>query len=325
MKKAFFLFPGQGAQYPGMALDLPEAGGSAVRELFTLASDISGRDMKALLGEGDAETLKRTDVSQPAITLANLAAAACLRERGVEPFGCAGFSLGEYAALAVAGIIGVEDCFLLAGERGKIMQAVVDRLRAGGEPPGMAAVMGLAPEQVESLIAAWRQEGGPTDLYAANFNSPRQTVVSGTAAALAEGTRRFTEAGARRVIPLAVAGPFHSPLMGGAAEAFRPVLEKVPFKDPRIPFYSNVSGKAEASGEEIKALTLAHISSPVRWTGEEAAIQAAGGFDACLEAGPGKVLQGLWKDTGSSVPCFGAGTAEAIHEAVSKLENESWN
>jgi [acyl-carrier-protein] S-malonyltransferase len=319
MKRVFFLFPGQGAQYPGMALDLPEAGGPALKELFALASDISGRDMRALLAESDAETLRRTDVSQPAITLANLAAAACLRERGVEPSGCAGFSLGEYAALVAAGIIGAEDCFLLVRERGKAMHAAAERLRAGGEAPGMAAVMGLAPEQVESLIAAWRQEGGLTELYAANFNSPRQTVVSGTAAALAEGTRRFTGAGARRVIPLAVAGPFHSPLMRGAAEAFRPFLEKVPFKDPRIPFYSNVSGRLESSGEEIKALALAHITSPVRWTGEEAAIQAPGGIDACLEAGPGKVLQGLWKDTGSSIPCFGAGTAGDIGEAVSKL------
>lgn len=324
MSKVFFLFPGQGAQYPGMALDLLETGGSAIKELFTLASDISGRDMKALLGEPDAETLKRTDVSQPAITLANLAAAAYLKERGVEPSGCAGFSLGEYAALAVAGVIGPEDCFLLVRERGKAMQAAADRLRAGGEAPGMAAVMGLAPEQVESLVAGWREEG-LEDLYAANFNSPRQTVVSGTAAALAEGSRRFTEAGARRVIPLAVAGPFHSPLMAGAAEAFRPFLEKVPFKDPRIPFYSNVSGKAASAGEEIKKLALAHITSPVRWTGEEAAIQAAGGFDACLEAGPGKVLQGLWKDTGSSVPCLGAGTVEDIHGAVSKPESEPWN
>jgi [acyl-carrier-protein] S-malonyltransferase len=301
-----------------MALDLLESGGSSLKELFTLASDVSGRDMKALLGESDAETLKRTDVSQPAITLANLAAAAYLKERGLEPSGCAGFSLGEYAALAVAGIIGAEDCFLLVRERGKAMQAAADRLRAGGEAPGMAAVIGLGPEQVESLTAGWRREED-LKLYAANFNSPRQTVVSGTAAALTEGTRRFTEAGARRVILLAVAGPFHSPLMGEAAEAFRPVLEKVPFKDPRLPFYSNVSGKAEVSGEEIKRLALAHITSPVRWTGEEAAIQAAGGFDACLEAGPGRVLQGLWKDTESSVPCLGAGTLEDIHEVVSKF------
>ncbi|MDR1863848.1 MAG: acyltransferase domain-containing protein, partial [Treponema sp.] len=104
MKKAFFLFPGQGAQYPGMALDLLEAGGSSLKELFSLASDITGRDMKALLGESDKETLKRTDISQPAITLANLAAAAYLKERGIEPAGCAGFSLGEYAALAVSGV-----------------------------------------------------------------------------------------------------------------------------------------------------------------------------------------------------------------------------
>jgi [acyl-carrier-protein] S-malonyltransferase len=107
--------------------------------------------------------------------------------------------------------------------------------------------------------------------------------------------------------------------MAGAAEAFRPFLEKVPFKAPRIPFYSNVSGKPVSSGEEIKRLALAQIGSPVRWTSEEAAIQAADGFAACLEAGPGRVLQGLWKDTESPVPCLAAGTAKDIDEAVSKL------
>jgi [acyl-carrier-protein] S-malonyltransferase len=107
--------------------------------------------------------------------------------------------------------------------------------------------------------------------------------------------------------------------MDGAAETFRPFLEKIPFKDPRIPFYSNVSGKPVSSGEEIKRLALAQISSPVRWTAEEAAIQGAGGFEACLEAGPGKVLQGLWKDSGSPLPCLAAGTVKDINDAVSKL------
>jgi [acyl-carrier-protein] S-malonyltransferase len=273
--------------------------------------------MKALLGGSDGDILKRTDISQPIITLANLAAAAVLAEKGRKPAGCAGFSLGEYAALAAVGVVSVEDCFRLVTERGKAMQAASDKIAgeaAAGKAPGMSAIIGLGPEQVEALIAQWKGEGACAELYAANINSPKQTVVAGTAAALEEAAKRFTEAGARRVLPLAVAGPFHSPLMALAAETFKPVLEKIPFKDPALPLYSNVSGKKVPSGEEAKKLALAQITSPVRWTDEEKSIQDAGGFEAALEVGPGKVLQGLWKDSGCSLPCYAAGTAADIEK-----------
>jgi [acyl-carrier-protein] S-malonyltransferase len=190
------------------------------------------------------------------------------------------------------------------------MQDAADALAANGESPGMAAIIGLAPEQVETLAAEWKIGG----LYAANFNSPRQTVVSGTAAALALAEERFKAAGARRVIRLQVAGPFHSPLMASAAEKFRPVLDGVDFRDPRLPFYSNVTGKRVNSGAEVKKLALAQITSPVRWTDEEKAIRDAG-IDCALEAGPGKVLQGLWKDSlgpDTDPPCYLAGTAADI-------------
>ena len=234
-------------------------------------------------------------------------------EQGYSPVACAGFSLGEYAALVCAGVISAEDCFRLVKARGAAMQANADRLRqaAGGDPsaaPGMAAIVGLAPEQVESLMSQWDIK----DLYAANINSPKQVAVSGTAAALTEAENRFKEAGARRVLRLQVAGPFHSPLLADAAEAFAPALESVQFSDPKVPLYSNVAGKRVASGAEAKKLALAQITSPVRWIDEEAAIIAAGGFAACLEVGPGKVLQGLWKDSGSELPCYAAGTVEDI-------------
>jgi [acyl-carrier-protein] S-malonyltransferase len=320
----FFLFPGQGAQYPGMALDFLAAGSPGVKKLFALASETLGKNMETLLRDADAETLKRTDVSQPAVTLANLAAAAYLAERGIRPAGCAGFSLGEYAALAVSGVIGEEDCFRLVKARGEAMQAAVDRAAAEtagagiATPAGMAAVIGLAPEQAEALIAQWTA-GGLEGLYPANINSPRQLVVSGTAAALAEAETRFKEAGARRFIRLQVAGPFHSPLIADAAERFRPVLEAVVFADPAIPFYSNVTGKAVSSGEEAKALALRQITEPVRWIDEERSIMEAGGIQALLECGPGKVLQGLWRDFGGDIPCYAAGTAEdagALHNVM---------
>jgi [acyl-carrier-protein] S-malonyltransferase len=350
-KKFAFLFPGQGAQYQGMALDFLETGSAAVKALFDLSSRITGKDMQALLRDADAETLMRTDVSQPAITLANLAAAAYLKELGIKPVACAGFSLGEYAALAVAGVVSAEDCFRLVKARGTFMQEAADRLRAdaihadrdqgtadllradeiraardisgdtdisGDITPGMAAVIGLSPKQVEALIAEWAASG-LSGLYAANINSPRQTVISGTAAALNEAEKRFKEAGARRVIRLKVAGPFHSPLIAGAAEKFRPVLEAAAFHDPLIPLFSNVTGKRVSSGEEAKKLALEQITKAVRWTEEEKALNEAGsggidgGFDAVLEAGPGKVLQGLWKDSGSALPCYLAGTVKDIN------------
>jgi [acyl-carrier-protein] S-malonyltransferase len=278
--------------------------------------------MADLLAKSDPDTLKRTDVSQPAITLANLAAAAYLdsqREKGVKPAGCAGFSLGEYAALATAGVISEEDCFILVKERGKAMQAAVDVIAGGTEVPGMAAVVGLAPEKVEALINEWKAGDNPClkDLYAANINSPRQTAISGTAKALAEAESLFMAAGARRYIRLQVNCPFHSPLLAGAAEEFRPHIEKINFRDPQIPFYSNVSGKLVTSGEEAKKLALLQITSPVRWTDELGAIGAAGGMDCLLELGPGKVLQGLWKDSGSPQPCYAAGTAENIDSLFS--------
>ena len=307
MKKTAFLFPGQGAQYPGMGLDIIEVSPQAMN-VFKTASDVLERDIIKLIRDSDAQTLKRTDVSQITINAASLAAAAFLRERGIVPEACAGFSLGEYPALAQAGVISIEDCFRLTNERGIAMQAAADCIKTGsGEAPGMAAVMGLQAEKTQELIAEWKI----SDLYAANINSSKQTVVSGSAAALAEAEIRFKEAGAKRVIRLQVAGPFHSPLMKKAADAFSPALEKITFNDPQTALFSNVTGRKVLCGEEAKKLALLHITSPVRWTEEQASI-AQSGIEVCLETGPGAVLQGLWKDTGSSIPIFAAGRAEDI-------------
>ena len=334
----FLLFPGQGAQYPGMALDLlepaiPSEAGEKIKHLFSIASRITGNDMAELLRSSSPQVLQQTEISQPAITLANLAAAAYLKLKlREEPLkiqpgslevpitvsgfsGCAGFSLGEYAALATAGIITEEECFLLVNERGKAMQKVVDRMyeEQGAAVPGMAAVIGLAPEKVEALINEWKSDDAASlkDIYVANINSPEQTVVSGTAKALAAAEDRFIASGARRFIRLRVAGPFHSPLMKEAAEIFAPFLEKVRFRDPAIPVFSNVTGRQISSGEEAKALALRQITEGVRWTDEEKAI-ACLRPELLLETGPGNVLQGLWKISGSSIPCYAAGTRADI-------------
>jgi [acyl-carrier-protein] S-malonyltransferase len=304
--KRIFLFPGQGSQYPGMALDFWEAS-SEVKTLFALASDINGGDVKALLAQTDTEILKRTDVSQFTVTLANLSAALFMEGRGLAPDGVAGFSLGEYAALALAGVVSTEDCLRLVKARGEIMQAVVDGVDDVASGAGMAAVVGLAPQTVTDLLAEWNLEG----LFAANFNSKRQTVVSGVDSALSEAESLFKKSGAKRFVRLPVGGPFHSPLMQSAADLFIPFLESVHFKNPCIPLYSNVTGKRITSGAEAMRLASPHITSPVRWTDEEASI-IADGFDAVFETGPGHTLAGLWKDTDSAVICRAAGTVQEI-------------
>jgi [acyl-carrier-protein] S-malonyltransferase len=300
-----------------MALDFLDASSKCAKILFAMASDAMGRNMEALLRDSDADTLKRSDIAQPVITLNNLCAAIFLRERGIEPVASAGHSLGEYTALMISGVISPEDCLKLVSARGKAMQETVENItkRNGGgaeTAPGMAAVIGLAPEQVEALVNEWTA-AGLEGLYTANINSNRQVVVAGTASALAAAEGRFKEAGAKRVLRLQVAGPFHSPLMAEAAEKFGPILESVSFKDPQTALFSNVTGKLVSSGTEARSLALRQITSPVRWTSEESAI-ASLGVEVLLETGPGKALQGLWKDTGIEIPCYAAGKIEDINQ-----------
>lgn len=300
--KTCFLFPGQGAQYPGMARDFYETS-KAIRELFQMASDAASMDMKALLFESDEETLKQTKNTQIAMALAEAAAALCAREHGIVPDAAAGFSVGEWPALAEAGVISLFDMFRLVAERGRLMD------EAGRQSGGstMSAVLYLAPEKIEAVIA----EAGLKQCWIANYNSPVQCVISGTETDIAIAEEKLKAAGAKRVIRLKVSGAFHSPIMQPACDAFRELLEGVTFSNPRIAVYSNVTGKKIQSGEEAKKLASLQIISPVRWIEEEANI-AADGIERCIEVGPGNVLTGLWKASGSQIPCIPAGTLDAI-------------
>ncbi|MDR1094966.1 MAG: ACP S-malonyltransferase [Spirochaetaceae bacterium] len=324
--KCAFLFPGQGAQTPGMAIDLWEKY-DAVKKLFALANEAFHTDAVSLLRDSSPDELKKTEIAQPSIVLAELAAWTVLLERGIAPVAAAGHSLGEYSALAAAGVIDRETCLRLVFERGTAMAEAVKQaaltnddvdgeMNGNGNGSGMAAVIGLPLERVESLVAAWTAEG-LAGLYSANLNSPRQTVVSGTSAALKEAEARFKEAGAKRVILLAVGGPFHSPLMRSAADRFARTLAGIAFADPSIPFFSDVTGKRETDGAEIKRLATEQITSAVRWTDIEAGV-AALQVDAVLEPGPGKTLCGLWKDTGSAIPCYAAGSDADIEQIMMK-------
>lgn len=304
--RTVFLFPGQGAQYPGMGKDLWDFS-AKVKELFKRASDITSINMEKLLFEGSAEDLRATDKAQAALTLVNLAAAVVLREKGIVPGAAAGFSLGEYAALVTAGVLTEEAVFSLVKFRGEVMESASRALDAPEGQPGMAAVMGLDLPDVRKALEA----AGIPDVYAANYNSPVQTVISGTAAALSKAEEVLKAAGARRCVRLKVSGPFHSPLLGAARAEFEAALAEYTFADPSLPLYSNVTGKAVSSGAVAKRLAGEQITSPVLWVDIERNLRAEG-FERVLEAGPGTVLAGLWKAVYPDFPCLPAGTVEAI-------------
>jgi [acyl-carrier-protein] S-malonyltransferase len=302
--RTFLLFPGQGAQYPRMGMDLWEES-QKVRSLFELASGVASFDVKRVLSAGTAEDLVATDKAQILITLVDLSAAAVLAERGTEPVGCAGFSLGEYAALCTAGVLGVEPALRIVKARGELMEKASRELDASGGKPGMAAVLGLPAESAAAVVH------GVEGVFVANYNSPVQVVLSGTAAGLSRAEERLKAEGAKRFLRLKVSGPFHSPLMEGARSAFEEALAGFAFADPVLPVYSNVTAGPIASGAEARALCVRQVVSPVRWVDEEARI-AADGYREFREAGPGTVLTGLFKALRPDLDCRPAGTLESI-------------
>ncbi len=304
--KTCFLFPGQGAQYPGMGKDLWEAS-DKVKELFRQASDASGMDLTRLLFEGSEEELKATDKTQVAVTLVNVAAGLACRERGIEPAGFAGFSLGEYTALYEAGVIRMEDLFPIVKTRGLLMEKASRGADTPGGRAGMAAVIGLGyPEALAALDSLKGEKVG-----LANYSSPSQVVLSGTAEGLAKAEAAFKAAGAKRFIVLKVSGPFHSPLLEEARRGLEEALAGYAFSDPVRPVYSNVTGKRISSGEEARRLCVRQVVSTVLWVEEEKSL-LADGFQRCLEVGPGSVLAGLWKAFSKDVPCLPAGKQEEI-------------
>jgi [acyl-carrier-protein] S-malonyltransferase len=285
-----------------MARDFYETS-KAVRDLFALASDASAMDLKKLMFEGSEEDLKQTRSTQIAVALAGVASATCAREHGVLPDGCAGFSVGEWPALAEAGVVSYGDMFRLVAERGRLMEEAGKR--SGGST--MSAVLSLSPEAIEEAI----RKAGLANVWVANHNSPTQSVISGTEADVAAAEQAVKAAGAKRAIRLKVSGAFHSPIMAYARDGFAEAVAGVSFGDPKIALFSNVTGRRISGGSEAKALAVSQIVSPVRWIDEEAAILEEKPI-FCAETGPGTVLGGLWKSVGGDVPCYPFGTLDQV-------------
>ena len=289
--KPVFLFPGQGSQTPGMGQDLYEM--AALRSYFDQAEAAVPGLLEAMFN-GPAETLSQTQLAQPALFTVGAALSAALGERGVTPTCCAGHSLGEFTALHASGALTFEEALRLVAARGRCMSQEV--------PEGtMAAVMGLDPEAIEAAL--------PEGATVANYNGPQQTIITGSKAAIAAADEALKAAGAKRVLPLAVSGPFHSPLMEGAAKAFQTELAEAAIQAPVYPFVSSVTGGETSDPEKIRELLTKQICAPVRWT----AVMETIGPASALELGPGRVLQGLAKrmPNGPDITCVG--TVEALN------------
>jgi [acyl-carrier-protein] S-malonyltransferase len=293
MSKRAFLFPGQGAQYVGMAKDLFENSVEA-KEMIRMADGVLGVNLSQIMFEGPENDLRQTEFTQPAIFLHSVVLASLLRTLDCQ--GAAGHSLGEYSALVSAGAIQFLDAVQLVRARGVAMQ------KSGIENPGtMAAVIGLEGNKLEIICAEASFDG---IVQCANFNSPGQIVISGSV----EGVRKAMEIakanGAKLVKELVVSGAFHSPLMQSAKDSLFLELEKSNFFDAKFPVYANVSASPVQQKDDIKKLLFEQVTSPVRWE-ETIRNMTNDGFDEFVEIGPGKVLQGLVKRINPNAVCFG--------------------
>jgi len=277
-----FVFPGQGAQFVGMGKDLYDNNETA-REMFEKANDILGFRITDLMFEGTDEDLRQTKVTQPAIFLHSVILAKTLGNE-FNPDMTAGHSLGEFSALVAAGALNFEDGLRLVSARAMAMQEACEL-----KPSTMAAVLGMADEDVEKICAEI-----PGVVVCANYNSPGQIVISGEIEAVKAASEKLSAAGARRVVPLKVGGAFHSPCMEPARAKLAEAIENTIFNIPVCPVYQNVDAKPHTNPAEIKDNLIAQLTSPVRWT-QTVRNMVNDGAKEFIELGPGKVLQGLVK------------------------------
>ncbi|MDC0643151.1 ACP S-malonyltransferase [Flavobacteriaceae bacterium] len=277
-----FLFPGQGAQFPGMGKDLYEASAQA-KKMFHQANEILGFSITDIMFGEDAEALKQTQVTQPAIFLHSVILSTVMGTK-FQPDAVAGHSLGEFSALVAAKALTFEDGLKLVHQRALAMQNACDEI-----PGTMAAILGLEDKVVETVC-----KETPGIVVAANYNCPGQLVISGETNAISLACEAMKEAGAKRALPLPVGGAFHSPLMEPAKTKLATAIEATAIVSPICPVYQNVVAKGIEAADEIKINLIAQLTAPVKWT-QTVQQLLTDGSSLFTEVGPGKVLQGLVK------------------------------
>lgn len=306
MSKIAFIFPGQGAQACGMGQDFYEQTVIG-REMFDKASEILGFSVPELVFGRD-DRLDMTEYTQPAMVTASITMMKVFIERtGITPDVAAGLSLGEYAAMAAAGVMSPEDAIWTVRQRGILMQEAV--------PAGvgaMSAVLAMDAEKIEEVLA------GIEGVQIANYNCPGQIVISGKKEAVEEAAVKLKEAGAKRVLPLNVSGPFHSYLLEEAGERLGTVLERIEVNTPEIPYIANVTADYVTEASEVKPLLKKQVSSSVRWE-QSIRKMLADGVDTFIEIGPGKTLTGFMKKIDKNAKAMNIEKLEDIEKVKEAL------
>lgn len=307
MSKIAFIFPGQGAQACGMGQDFYEQTETGKR-IFDKATELMGFSMPQLCFE-ENDRLDITEYTQAAMVTASIAMMRVLEENGIKPDVAAGLSLGEYCALAAAGVMSDEDAIRTVRQRGILMQEAV--------PVGegaMAAILALDAAVIEEVTGA--MEG----VWIANYNCPGQIVISGEKAAVEEACEKLKAAGAKRAVMLNVSGPFHSGMLADAGEKLGEVLSQVELHEPQIPYVANVTAQYVKSAAEVKELLTRQVSSSVRWQ-QSVEAMIADGVDTFIEIGPGKTLAGFMRKISRDVKTLNVEKLEDIGKAVEALKS----
>ncbi|KAB2335379.1 ACP S-malonyltransferase [Bacillus mesophilum] len=314
MGKIAFVFPGQGSQTVGMGQALAQAD-EGVKAYFDAADTALNFSLSSIIFEGPKEKLTQTANTQPALLTTSMAILHHFQKQGITADYVAGHSLGEYSALVAAGAISFEDAVAAVRKRGELMEEAVPN----GEG-AMAAVLGLDREKLAEVTAEISAMGNAVQL--ANLNCPGQIVISGSKKGIELAAVKAKEAGAKRVLPLEVSGPFHSSLMKPAAEKFKAVIEGITVKEATIPVLANVNAKAMTSPEDIKTNLVEQLYSPVLWE-DSVREMIALGVDTFIEIGPGKVLSGLVKKIDRSVKTYAVSDEESCLAALEALKEEA--
>jgi [acyl-carrier-protein] S-malonyltransferase len=300
-----FCFPGQGSLAVGMGREIAEAVPEAM-EVFELGSEVSDLDLRRLCFEASEEELVETEIQQPALVATSLAVLAAIRARGIKPDFVVGHSVGEFAALASAGAVKVEEAIALVRERGLAMADAAKK-----NPGSMAAILGLDDEVVERICRRI------LNVWPANYNCPGQIVVSGETVAVDEACETAEQEGARRAVKLRVSGAFHSPLVARAADRLRPALDKVKFAEPTAPFMSTVTARIETA-KRMGPLLVEQLTAPVRFTHAAQALLREG-VQTWVEVGPGNVLAGLIKRIDRNAQTISVSTPESLDKLEETL------